>query len=167
MQGRPPSEHWYERPAIFAVAMAVILLDRLTKLIVLQLMTPTESIPLVGGLVRLTYVRNPGGAFGLFPGRQPLFFVAAVAVIGFILVYWLLVRPSDPWLVVGLGLELGGAIGNLIDRVAWGTVLDFIDFRFWPVFNVADSSVVIGLAMLLVAVVRQGRREAQRNEEAA
>jgi len=167
LQDRQSSPHWYEQPAILAVAGAVVFSDRLTKLIVSRLMTPAESIPLIGGLLHLTYVRNPGGAFGLFPGRQPLFFLTAAAVIGFILVYWLRLRPSDPWLVVGLGLELGGAVGNLIDRVAWGTVLDFIDVRFWPVFNVADSCIVVGLGMLLVAVVRQARHEAQRNEEAA
>ncbi len=167
MQGRPPSEHWYERPAVLAVAVAVIVLDRLTKLIILQSMTPAESIPLIGGLLHITYVRNAGAAFGLFPGRQPLFFVTAGTVIGFIILYWLRVRPTDPWLVIGLGLELGGAVGNLFDRVAWGTVLDFIDVRFWPVFNVADSAIVIGLGMLLVAVVRQGRQEAQSKGEAA
>jgi signal peptidase II len=150
-----------------AVAAAVIVLDRLTKLIILQSMNPAESIPLIGGLLHITYVRNAGAAFGLFPGRQPLFFVTAGTVIGFIILYWLRVRPTDPWLVIGLGLELGGAVGNLFDRVAWGTVLDFIDVRFWPVFNVADSAIVIGLGMLLVAVVRQGRQEAQSKREAA
>ena len=167
MRRQASGGYWLWGTAIFAIAGAVILLDRVTKLVVLRYMVPAQSFPIIDNIFHLTYVRNSGAAFGLLPGMQPLFFVTTGVVIGFILLYWLHVRPTDPLLVIGLGLELGGAIGNLIDRMAWGSVIDFLDFRFWPVFNFADCSVFIGLFVLLLAAVRQSRRDAERREEAA
>lgn len=167
MQRQVSGGHWLWGTAIFGIAGAAILLDRLTKLVVLRLMVPSQSFPIINNVFHLTYVRNAGAAFGLLPGMRPLFFLTTGVVIGSILIFWLHVRPTDPLLIIGLGLELGGAIGNLIDRMVWGRVIDFLDFRFWPVFNFADSAVFIGLLVLLLAAVRQSRRDAQSREEAA
>ena len=154
------------RWSLFAVAGAVVLIDQLSKLVVRNQVGPGASIPILSGIFHLTYVRNPGAAFGMLPGKQLFFFATTGVVIGFIVVYYLRSRPTDPWLVAALGLELGGATGNLIDRLMWGRVTDFLDFRFWPVFNLADSSIVIGLALVLLVAVRHSRQEASKQEAA-
>jgi signal peptidase II len=157
------------------LSAAIVLLDQWTKALIQQRMALTESIPIIPNLFSLTYIRNPGAAFGLFVGMdhsyRALFFLsitaAAVIVIGYF--FWASIRddrryagPSGPsstphgrWLRLGLALVLGGAIGNLIDRVRFGEVVDFLDFyvgaHHWPAFNVADSSITVGVTILLAA----------------
>ena len=95
-----------------------------------------------------TYVTNTGAAFGLFPDRGAIFMAIAVVVVVVIAIYYWHM-PAGQWLIkLSLGLQLGGAAGNLIDRVQYGHVVDFIDFKFWPVFNLADTSIVIGVSLL-------------------
>jgi len=136
------------------VTLAVVIADQLSKYAVRQSLAPSSSIPVIPGVLNLTHVLNPGAAFGLLPGGRTLFFAASGAVIAFIIVYYLRVRPSSPILLTALGLELGGAIGNLIDRSTAGVVTDFIDFRIYPVFNLADSAIVVGLMLLAFVVLR-------------
>lgn len=102
-----------------------------------------ESIP-PDGLVRLTYVANRGGVFGFFSNQTFLLAFTAIIGIAAILLYYRSPLFENWPLKVGLMLQLGGAIGNLIDRLRFGYVVDFIDFRVWPVFNVADSAIVVG-----------------------
>ena len=107
-----------------------------------------ESIP-PDGFFRLTYVTNTGAAFGLFPDQAiPLTLTAAVGVIALLLHYRWGISDSL-WLKSSLGLQLGGALGNLIDRLRFGHVIDFLDFRVWPVFNLADSAIVVGAIVLI------------------
>lgn len=157
---RPPASR---RLILPAVALAVVLADQLSKFAVRQLLAPSSSIPVIPGVLHLTHVLNPGAAFGLLPNGRFFFFAATGAVIAFIIVYYLRARPSSRLLLAALGLELGGATGNLIDRSASGLVTDFIDFRVWPVFNVADSAIVVGLALLALVVLRPERRDGQRD----
>jgi signal peptidase II len=126
---------------------------------------PHAEVVIVPGLLRLYYVENTGAAFGLFQGKNPLLaFLAFGVVVALVVWFRELVRF---WLgALALGLQLGGAVGNLIDRFRHGFVVDFIDFSFWPTFNVADSAITIGVLMLLYVLLRQGQLESPRAREA-
>ena len=105
-------------------------------------------MPVLGGLVRLSYVENRGSAFGLFQNQTLFFVVIGILVIAGILVGQRFVPAHRTALAICLGLQLGGATGNLLDRVRNGYVFDFIDLTWWPVFNVADSAIVVGVFIL-------------------
>jgi signal peptidase II len=145
--------------ARLAVAAALVyLLDRITKLLAQQHLAGRAPIDLIPGVVRLTYTTNAGGAFGLFGGQPWLFFGATVLVCAAIVIAS--TRLSRPAVAVGLGLILGGALGNLTDRILHGPgvsgrVVDFVDFRIWPVFNLADSAIVIGAIVVVLAGARR------------
>lgn len=138
--------------AFTIVALAVLAIDQVTKSLVRASLHIGESVQILRGVFYLTFVRNEGAAFGLMPGRQPLFVVVTLLVLSAIVVFWWRIRPESWLVVISLGLVFGGAIGNLIDRVAFGKVTDFFDASFlrFPVFNVADSAVVVGTAILIV-----------------
>ena len=136
---------------LYAVAGVVYVVDRTTKWIVERHLAGRPPIELIPGVVQLHYTTNTGGAFGLFGGQAWLFFVATVVVC--LVIAAASTRLSSASTAVGMGLILGGALGNLTDRLARGPrgVVDFIDFRVWPVFNVADSAIVIGAIVIAVA----------------
>jgi len=135
---------------VLVIAAVVILADQGVKAIVSSTLQHGDPIDLLGGFVRLDYTRNSGAAFGIFQAAGPVFAGAAVAVSGGILLYAWTAHDKPPTMWIALGLILGGAIGNLVDRVHLGYVIDFIDLRWWPVFNLADSSIVLGIALLIV-----------------
>jgi signal peptidase II len=136
----------------FGIAGAIVALDQLTKGLVLSMLPEGSSIPVIPGILLLTHVRNPGTAFGLLRESGPILTIITLAAIAFIVSYWLYVRRSglerSPLLFLGLALPLGGAMGNLADRIRLKHVVDFIDFRVWPVFNVADSAITIGACLV-------------------
>jgi signal peptidase II len=144
--------------------LAVILfLDQLTKMIVDRTMPLHESIPVIDGLFSLTYVRNTGAAFGIFAGsheafRLPFLILISVIAIGFIFAMLKRLREQEIGLTTALAFILGGAIGNLIDRVLHGEVIDFLDFYWsnyhWPAFNLADSFITVGVAITLYFLMR-------------
>ena len=145
----------------FAVAAAVIIvLDVLTKWLVSHFMVLHQSIPVLGDFGRLTYIRNPGAAFGLFSGSRVSFILISVVAIAIILSLLAREHYRGRLSMVALGMILGGAVGNLVDRIRLGEVVDFIDLGFgatrWPVFNVADMGVTIGVCILAVALYRRG-----------
>jgi signal peptidase II len=136
----------------------IVALDQLTKLIVDRSMPLYESIPVVDGLFNLTYIRNTGAAFGIFAGSAPAFRLSflilfSLVAIGFVIVMLRRLRDEHTGLIVALSFILGGAIGNLIDRIAYGEVIDFLDLYWgryhWPAFNVADSFISIGVLVTL------------------
>jgi signal peptidase II len=145
--------------ALFVVTVvAVLVLDQLTKWLALQVLPP-EGWPsptsAIGHHFSFNIVGNTGVAFGLFQGQSDLFVVLALVVVGGLLVYRHRL-PADDWLLeVAIGLQVGGALGNLLDRVRIGHVRDFIDFRIWPVFNVADMAIVSGVLLLAWHLWRQ------------
>lgn len=131
-------------PGVLALILAV---DRLTKLWAMRWLDPHGPVPVLP-FFHLTYVENTGAAFGIGRSRNGLFVaVSAVLLAG---LYWAQRRwPKDNlWLRAGVLLVAGGALGNLYDRLAYGFVVDFFDFRVWPVFNVADSCVCVGAGLL-------------------
>ncbi len=130
----------------------IIILDQITKYLVLAKISVGESIPIIQGIFHLTSVQNTGIAFGLFKNANMLFTISAILIVGLVLYYLAQVKANEKMLQICLGMLLGGAIGNLIDRISLGFVVDFLDFRIWPVFNVADSAItlsIIGLFFLL------------------
>ncbi|MEJ2157361.1 MAG: signal peptidase II [Desulfobacteraceae bacterium] len=145
-----------------SMSVLVVALDQLSKLWVLVAMPLHESIAVIPGFFSLTHVRNPGGAFGFLaqngaPWRHWLFLAAAVLALGMILYFHHHTPRSHPYLALGLAMIFGGAIGNLIDRVRFGEVVDFLDFyildHHWPTFNVADSGVTVGVLIFLAHIV--------------
>ncbi len=126
-----------------------VLVDQLTKWIVRTTFLPQHSLPILPGIFHLTYVRNTGAAFSLFQGQGPILILVSVGVASW-MAWELLRRPhATRQTPAVLGLILGGAVGNLIDRLRFGYVEDFIDLRVWPVFNVADSAITIGVVWLI------------------
>ncbi len=140
------------------LALAVFLTDQFLKSLVEGSMRTGQSIPLVQDVLYLTYVKNSGGAFGILGGQIAVLLAGSAVAIVFVL--WVLLAGLPTLLtVVGCGLVLGGAAGNLLDRIAEGWVTDFLDLQFWPlqrwpVFNVADVAIVLGVVALLLAALR-------------
>lgn len=135
------------------IALLVVILDQLTKYYVVSNFYLGESVPVIENIFHWTYILNPGAAFGMLEGSRWFFVVIAVAVIGGI---WYMKDEINEggWMMqYGAALFGGGAIGNLIDRTRSGLVIDFFDFRIWPVFNVADIAICVGVAMILWKVL--------------
>ncbi|MBV8731312.1 MAG: signal peptidase II [Acidobacteriia bacterium] len=159
---------------LYATAAAVFALDRLTKWLIETHVSFNDTYRIVPGFFDIVHSQNRGVAFGLFndgasgwsTGVLSLFSLAAVLVISAIL--WNAGRPHSfsegRWSQVGLALILGGAVGNLFDRIVWGRVTDFLELYIgdyhWPTFNVADSAIVIGSGLLLVDLLRAKRQAA-------
>lgn len=147
-------------PLIPLLAIATLALDQLTKWLVVNTLEVNQSvypIPALSGLFGFTHVTNTGVAFGLFKEAGTVFVFVVVVVISVIVLY-LRNLPKDQQLVrFALGLQLGGSLGNLIDRLRVGHVVDFIDFKFAPIFNIADLAIVSGAVLLAIAMWREGR----------
>lgn len=138
------------------VSLAVFLTDQLTKVLALHYLAGVPTVPVWPGLFHLTLVVNSGVAFGLFKGYGLL--VTLVTLVLLLALFRSSVRaeagPRSRWVRVGLGLILGGAASNLLDRVRFGGVVDFLDFRIWPVFNAADSCITVGAVLLAWMLTR-------------
>ena len=139
-------------PVIIGVAAIVFTLDQISKFLIVQ------NIPLWGywsvsdniaRLFRFTFTTNTGAAFGMFPKFGAVFMVIAIVVVIGIIIFSHQLPIESTWVRVSLGLQLGGAMGNLFDRILRGFVVDFFDVGFWPIFNIADVAVVIGVCMLV------------------
>ena len=153
-EARPPSR--LHLVLAIAIAAVVVVADQLTKVAVLDALGPSGDrtvIRIVPGLLRLIYVQNTGAAFGLFQGRSPLLLVVAVGVVVFLLYYFRAAIAASAWLAVALGLQIGGAIGNIVDRLHHGFVVDFINVPYWPTFNVADSAITVGVVILAIYLI--------------
>ena len=136
---------------VFSAAFLVALLDQLTKFIIRKNMKFNESVPIIKDIFHLTYVTNTGSAFGLFKGFNLFFVLFSIAVIIGIFYYLRRnINEKEKFLQLAIGLLLGGTIGNMIDRIIYGAVTDFIDFRIWPVFNAADSAVTVSVIILII-----------------
>ena len=144
----PRIEGRLRRDALFfSLAALVFVADQVTKNVIRATLLPGQSVP-QDGWVRLTHVTNTGAAFGLFPDQSLVLLVTTLVGVAAIVLYYLYPPVDTPFLTLSLGLQLGGAMGNLLDRLTQGHVTDFLDFRIWPVFNVADSAIVVGVIVL-------------------
>ncbi len=142
---------------LLVVCVAIIAMDQWTKSMVQQRLALYQRVEVMHGFFNLTHVRNPGGAFGIFGGEKGglgswLFLVVSLAAIGSILVLFVRTREGEKTLSLSFSLVLSGAIGNLIDRLRYGEVVDFLDFYLssyhWPAFNVADSAICVGIGLM-------------------
>jgi signal peptidase II len=135
------------------LALAVFVLDQGLKAIVQGSMRPGESISVIPGFLSITYIRNDGGAFGILGGSQVLLLVGSAVAVGVVL--WMLIAGQRSRLAtLACGLILGGAAGNLLDRLTTGEVTDYVHFSFWYVFNAADAAITVGVATLLLSTFR-------------
>lgn len=143
---------------LLPVAILALLTDQITKQLALLLLSNRESVPVLGNFFSLTLVQNEGIAFGLLGGLRP-FLVPAIALsIVALSLYLITHRPARFLEQIAFGLILGGAVGNLMDRLRYGFVIDFFDFHVWPVFNVADSSITVGIAYFILVQLFGGKR---------
>jgi signal peptidase II len=154
---------------LYAIALAIVVLDQLSKLAIVQAMRLGQTIPLVPDFFDIAFVMNPGAAFGIMASRSssfrsPFFMLVSILAIGLIVYYYhrYLHEPArlPP---AALGLILGGAVGNLIDRMRFGMVIDFLDFHVagyhWPAFNVADAAISTGVGLMLLRMLHEWRQD--------
>jgi signal peptidase II len=136
--------------------VAAVVADQVTKAVVASKLELGESVDVIGPL-SIHHVQNSGIAFGLFPTATAAVIVLTGVAVGWMLVFFARSGARHPILPVGLGLLLGGSVSNLLDRVRLGHVTDFLDFRFWPAFNLADAFIVGGVAVLIGALLLADR----------
>lgn len=152
--------NWQTAIPLVSIAMPMLILDWISKwLVQMHITQMTEVIPIIPGFFNLRHDRNTGAAFGVLAGHRILLILITLAALAFIFAYYLRFKESR-WMQISLGFLLGGAIGNFIDRIRLGEVVDFLQFGiaskrlFWPTFNIADVSVCIGAGMLIVYLFR-------------
>ena len=143
---------WYKDWVFYTLVIGVFVFDQVTKAIIRSSLSLGDSWP-EEGIFRIVHGLNTGSAFGLFAGFTNLLVVASIIGIVFILFVFLKQNNSVIWLRLSLGLIVGGALGNLFDRVKDGAVVDFISVGWWPAFNIADSSISVGMCLLLVTML--------------
>ena len=163
----PKQSGWQTIIPLISVAIPMLILDWSSKWLVETYITQiTEVIPIIPGFFNLRHDRNTGAAFGVLAGHRILLILITIAALVFIFAYYLRFRDSR-WMQISLGFLLGGAIGNFIDRIRLGEVVDFLQFGiaskglFWPTFNIADVSVCIGAGMLIVYLFQNRNNDYQ------
>ncbi len=160
---RSPTRRWVASAKALAVVVLVVVVDRITKHAVVSSIAVGDVNKFLPG-VKLVHVRNSGVAFGFFSGGGVLVLVLTLAALSALVVYFVL-RPQRPLLWLPTGLLVGGALGNLIDRLSHGSVTDFIKLPFWPAFNVSDMAITFGVLALLW--VLEGPRKQREPESMA
>lgn len=151
---------------LIAIAGLVLVLDQLTKICIVSKFSLYESVTVLENFFHITYIRNPGAAFGIFAGsaasfRIPFFLTLSFAAIVGMLFFYKTV--TENLLRIAISLIMGGALGNIIDRARFGEVIDFIDVHWytnhWPAFNVADSAITIGVGLLILDMVLKEKKK--------
>ena len=154
-------------PWVATIAGMVVLLDQLTKYLVIKKFFLHESVKVIPGFFSLTYVRNPGAAFGILAGASGSWrtiFFATVSMAALAVIATLVRKTSDRLPLIAFSLIGGGAVGNLIDRLRFGEVVDFIEWYYgsfhWPTFNIADSAITVGVTLLAIDMLFPGKQPA-------
>lgn len=144
----------------YLIILVIFIIDRLSKWFINKTIIAGESVPLIENILHLTYVKNTGAAFSNFQGQTSLLILVTSLLILALFVYMVKrMKTEDPKLLLAFALIIAGGLGNLFDRIAFGYVIDFLDFRIWPVFNLADTAIVIGCFLMLINVIRFGKRD--------
>lgn len=141
---------------VLIIVGVVVALDQLTKAIMIRAIGPDadrSTIEIIPGVLQFRFVRNSGGSFGMFQGQSSIIAILATGAVAFLVFYYFRHGRNDWTIGVAIGLQVGGAIGNLIDRFRFGYVVDFIDFPRFPTFNVADSAITVGVTLLIYALL--------------
>jgi signal peptidase II len=157
----PGATQWL---ALLAIVAAAVAADQLTKWIVSSRLALNDEVHVVGPLW-IHHVQNSGIAFGLFASATSVVILLTAVAVGWMLSFFARSGARHPVLPVALGFVIGGSVSNLVDRIRLGHVTDFLDFRFWPAFNLADTFIVVGVAILLVALVGPDRPRPSRRIE--
>jgi signal peptidase II len=143
---------------IILLIIVFLIIDIVSKLVISNLMNVYDSIIVIKNIFNITYVRNTGAAWSLFAGRTWLLIIVSLIIISFIIFYIYKNKPKNKFEMVGYSLVLGGAIGNFIDRIVYGYVIDFLDFNIfgydYPIFNIADTFIVMGVIILCICTWR-------------
>jgi len=140
---------------LILVSVSIVVLDQILKFAIANALEPGQSVPVIKNIFHITLVQNTGAAFGILKNQAVLFIAISIIAILLVLYYLPKLGKKDKFAKVSFALILGGAAGNLIDRLRFGYVIDFIDFRIWPVFNVADSALTIGVLLLAIELLRK------------
>lgn len=147
------------------LGIGVMALDQLTKKYVVNNVAYRASLPIIDSILNVTYVKNSGSAFGLFPEHTRLFIIGTIILVLILITYLRdLIRESMK-VYIGLALGVGGALGNLMDRMRLGYVVDFIDIHIWPIFNVADVAILIGSALIFIGAISHNSGGERGDEE--
>lgn len=139
---------------LIIIAAMIVIIDQLTKFLVTTNMTEGGGIPVIEGIFHLTFILNPGAAFGILENSRWFFIATAVLVLAVFFYYRRALMKEPKSVQLGIALFAGGALGNLIDRIRIGLVIDFFDFRVWPIFNVADIAICVGVGLILWSTIR-------------
>jgi len=139
---------------IYIICLLIVVCDQLIKIFINNNLIYGQSVAIINNIFHLTYVKNTGAAFGIFQNQNIFFIIIAIIVIVLMLIYVNTGPEKHFWFRIAAGLILGGTIGNLIDRIRTGYVIDYLDFRVWPVFNLADSTLVIGAGIILLLFIQ-------------
>ncbi|SES65782.1 signal peptidase II [Natronincola peptidivorans] len=143
----------------YILSFIVLALDQISKILVLKYLKNIGEFPVIKNFLHFTYVENRGAAFGILQHQKWFFITMTILIVGFIIIYFRKERGYPKPMMIALSLIVGGAIGNFIDRVVHGFVVDFIDFRIWPVFNIADSAIVIGQVLVVYVIIKYDKLE--------
>ncbi len=145
----------------YMIALIVFVVDQATKWIVVRNMELGQTIPLIEGVFHFTSHRNRGAAFGILQDQRWFFIVITLLVVGGIIYYLRKLGKDNPRVSLALSLILGGAAGNFLDRLLFGEVVDFLDFTLinFPIFNIADSAIVIGVGLMIWDTILEMKRE--------
>ena len=140
---------------IFLISAAIFFIDQVTKLFIISRFEVNDSVPIIKNFFHLTFVTNTGSAFGMLKDSALLLIFFSIVVLFSAIYYSRKITEKEKWMQVALGLLIGGTLGNLLDRFIYGYVIDFLDFRIWPVFNIADSSITISAAILIMLIMKK------------
>jgi signal peptidase II len=150
----------------------ILVLDQWTKSLIIQKLLLYQKVEVIQGFFNIVHVRNTGGAFGIFGGDKGglgsiLFVVVSLIAIGVIIFLFIKIKEDEKTLALSFSLILSGAIGNLIDRLRYGEVIDFLDFYLssthWPTFNVADSAICIGIGLMALELLKRDHKEGNKS----
>lgn len=156
----------------YIIAVAILIIDFITKKLIVHNLELNEEVSVIGNFFLITSHRNRGAAFGILQEQRAFFIIVTIIIVAAIIWYARSVRKTgSAWLLTGLGLVLGGAIGNFIDRARFGEVVDFFKFNFgsytFPIFNVADSAIVVGVILILIDTLLHTKQEEKGSTENA
>jgi len=158
---------------LLVFCIGILLLDQWTKSMVVQKLPLYQRVNVIQGFFNLTHVRNTGGAFGIFGGEKGglgsiLFVVVSLIAIGAIVFLFVKIKENEKTLALSFSLILSGAVGNLIDRLRYGEVVDFLDFHLftyhWPAFNVADSAICIGIGLMALELLKGDHKKSTKSQ---
>ena len=138
---------------LILVIVLMVFLDQFVKYVVVSKMPLGSSIPIIDDIFHLTYILNPGAAFGILENNQWFFIGTAFIVLASLVIFRKIIASEPLFVRIGIALFAGGTLGNLIDRIRIGMVIDFFDFRIWPIFNIADIAICMGVGLIIWSTI--------------